>query len=86
MVHITMQEAQASLPALIQEMASGSQIEVTDNGVPVATITRHATGPIGPGPVKPRRVLGAQAGSVLDMAPDFDAPLDDFKEYMEYRE
>ncbi len=82
MVHITMLEAQASLPALIQEMASGSQIEVTDNGVPVATITRHATEPSGPGPMKPRRVLGAQAGSVLYMAPDFDAPLDDFKEYM----
>ncbi len=80
MVHITMQEAQASLPALIQQMASGSQIEVTDNGVPVVTITRYASGP---GTVKPRRVLGAQAGSVLYMAPDFDAPLDDFKEYME---
>lgn len=80
MVHITMQEAQASLPALIQQMASGSQIEVTDNGVPVVTITRYASGP---GTVKPRRVLGDQAGSVLYMAPDFDAPLDDFKEYME---
>jgi hypothetical protein len=32
---------------------------------------------------KARRQLGTMKGSVLFMAPDFDAPLDDFKEYME---
>jgi predicted DNA-binding antitoxin AbrB/MazE fold protein len=31
---------------------------------------------------KPRQ-LGTMKGSVLYMAPDFDAPLDDFKDYME---
>jgi hypothetical protein len=31
---------------------------------------------------KPRQ-LGTLRGTVLYMAPDFDAPLDDFKEYME---
>ena len=34
-----------------------------------------------PGP-QPRR-LGTLKGTVLYVAPDFDAPLDDFKEYME---
>jgi predicted DNA-binding antitoxin AbrB/MazE fold protein len=29
------------------------------------------------------RQLGTMKGSVLYMAPDFDAPLDDFKDYME---
>jgi hypothetical protein len=29
------------------------------------------------------RKLGTLKGTVLYMAPDFDAPLDDFKEYME---
>ena len=31
----------------------------------------------------PRRLLGTMKGTVEYMAPDFDAPLDDFKEYME---
>jgi Protein of unknown function (DUF2281) len=31
----------------------------------------------------PRRQLGTLKGTVEYMAPDFDAPLDDFKEYME---
>ena len=33
-------------------------------------------------PRQPRRP-GTLRGTVLYMAPDFDAPLDDFKEYME---
>jgi hypothetical protein len=32
---------------------------------------------------KRERKLGTLKGSVLYMAPDFDAPLEDFKEYME---
>lgn len=32
---------------------------------------------------KSHRRLGSLKGSVLYMAPDFDAPLEDFKEYME---
>jgi Protein of unknown function (DUF2281) len=32
---------------------------------------------------RPPRQLGTMKGSVLYMAPDFDAPLEDFKEYME---
>ena len=34
---------------------------------------------------QPRKVpkLGTQRGSVLYLAPDFDAPLEDMKEYME---
>jgi hypothetical protein len=35
-----------------------------------------------PKPGPPRR-LGTLKGTVLSIAPDFDAPLDDFKEYME---
>lgn len=37
-----------------------------------------------PPPAKKLRQLGAMKGTVLYMAPDFDAPLEDFKEYMEY--
>lgn len=83
---MTLEAAQAQLPTLIHEMASGSQVALTVNGVAVATITREAAWPsvatAKPLEEKPRRVLGAQRGSVLYMAPDFDEPLEDFKEYM----
>jgi acyl-CoA thioesterase FadM len=39
--------------------------------------------PQGATPERPRRQLGTLKGSVLYMAPDFDAPLDEFREYME---
>ena len=32
---------------------------------------------------KPKRKFGALKGGLIYMAPDFDAPLEDFKEYME---
>jgi len=81
---ITLEAAQAQLPTLIHDMPSGSQVAVTLNGVAVATITREATWPSVPGTAiedqpaaqKPRRVLGAQRGSVLYMAPDFDEPIE----------
>lgn len=34
-------------------------------------------------PQTPRRRAGTLKGTIKYMAPDFDAPLDDFREYME---
>ena len=75
---LTIEEVQSRLPSLIHDLEAGSEVEITENGVAVAKIvpvgaksrTRHV----------PR--LGTQRGSVLYIAPDFDEPLDDFKEYM----
>ena len=52
----------------------GDEVVITDQQQPVARLvaTRRA-----------ERKLGTMCGTVLYMAPDFDAPLDDFKEYME---
>jgi antitoxin (DNA-binding transcriptional repressor) of toxin-antitoxin stability system len=50
---------------------------LTEDDRPVARLVATAIGH----PKTPK--LGTQGGSVLYMAPDFDAPLDDFKEYME---
>ena len=33
-------------------------------------------------PEKPRRIFGSGKNDILYMADDFDAPLDDFKDYM----
>jgi antitoxin (DNA-binding transcriptional repressor) of toxin-antitoxin stability system len=48
---------------------------LTENQQPVAKLI--AARP------SPERRLGTLKGTVLYMAPDFDAPLEDFKEYME---
>jgi len=56
--------------------ATGEEVVITENDQPVARIV--------PTPViatKKARQLGTMKGSVLYMAPDFDAPLEDFKEY-----
>ena len=76
---ITVEEAQARLQELIGKLAPGEEVVSTDGQQPVATLTATP-----PAPREPRRP-GTLRGTVLYMAPDFDAPLEDFKEYMECR-
>jgi len=71
---VTIEEAQANLKELIGKLAPGEQLVITENQKPVATIV---------GAPRKERELGTLKGTVLYMAPDFDAPLEDFKEYME---
>jgi antitoxin (DNA-binding transcriptional repressor) of toxin-antitoxin stability system len=74
---ITLEEAQARLTDLIEQLPPGEQLVITRDQQPVARLVRE-------GPSLPRqRQLGTLKGSVLYMAPDFDAPLDDFKDYTE---
>lgn len=79
MTSMTIQEAQATLPELVHRLLPGETMQITENGRPVAVVMASSR-PSDPG--EPR-TLGNQAGSVLYMAPDFDAPLEDMKEYME---
>ena len=64
------------LPDLVAGMVPGEEIVLTTQGEPVAVITRPArtSWPSQPGTAKDRSMW---------MAPDFDAPLEDFAEYME---
>jgi antitoxin (DNA-binding transcriptional repressor) of toxin-antitoxin stability system len=74
---VTVEEAQAQLPKLIEQLHPGDEIVITRDQKPVARLVGEGTPPLRP------RQLGALKGTVLYMAPDFDAPLEDFKEYME---
>lgn len=77
MATMTIQEAQAKLSEAIRRLAPGDEILITENGLPVARLL--------PTPERrpaASRQLGSMKGSVLYMAPDFDALLEDFKEYM----
>jgi hypothetical protein len=66
----------ASLHQLVEGMVPGEELVLTDRGEPKAIVTRPA-----------RTSWPCQPGTAKDtkhwMAPDFDAPLEDFAEYME---
>lgn len=73
---ITIEEAQSNLKNLIDQLAPGEEIVLTKNDLPVAKLVRDIAPPVRPAP-------GLGKGGILFMAPDFDEPLDDFKEYAE---
>ena len=77
MATVSIQEAQSSLAELIHKLQPGEQLIITENDAPVACLSAA-----GAGRKQPRRP-GSLRGTVLHVAADFDAPLDDFKEYME---
>ena len=76
MTTVTIQEAQSRLTDLIHRLSPGEEVVITENDQPVARIV-----PTSVGAKKTARQLETMKGSVLYMAPDFDAPLEDFKEY-----
>jgi antitoxin (DNA-binding transcriptional repressor) of toxin-antitoxin stability system len=76
---ITIEEAQANLKELIHQLGPGDELIITENQQPVAKLVNDrptSTKPPRPGP-------GLCKGMITYMAPDFDAPLEDLKEYME---
>jgi prevent-host-death family protein len=75
-VTVTLQEAQAQFPKLIEQLRPGDEIVITRDQKPVARLVGKRAPP---GP----RQLGTLKGTVRYMAPDFDAPLDDFRDHME---
>ncbi len=76
MATVTLDEAQAHLPKLLAELQPGEELTITTQGQPLAQVKKAE-----------RTSWPCQAGCYRKpdffMAPDFDAPLDDFKEYME---
>ena len=75
MTTVTIEQAQAALPEIIQRLQPGEEITITEHGRPLAQVKKAERTSW---PCK----AGSAAGKVW-MAPDFDAPLEDFKEYME---
>jgi prevent-host-death family protein len=76
MATVTLEEAQARLPTLVEQLRPGEEIVITRDNEPVAKLVGQARAP------RPPRRPGTLRGTVLYMAPDFNAPLEDFKEYM----
>ena len=73
---ISIEEAQASLRELVHKLAPGDEVVITENQQPVAKLVAKDAKPSRPAP-------GLGKGSIVYMAPDFDEPLEEMKEYME---
>jgi antitoxin (DNA-binding transcriptional repressor) of toxin-antitoxin stability system len=76
MATVNLDDAKAHLPEIISGLNPGDQVVIVQNGEPLAMLTRS----------QPKQ-WPCTAGSAKDtnhwMAPDFGAPLDEFREYME---
>jgi len=72
---ITLEEAQAKLKELIHRLAPGEELVITENQQPVAKLVAQRLART------PRPAAGLGKGSVRYMAPDFDDPMEEFKEY-----
>ena len=73
---MTLDDAQTRLREVLAGLQPGEEVVLTDNGQPLARLVKTV-----------RTSWPCKAGSAKDkihwMAPDFNAPLDEFKEYME---
>ena len=76
---INVEEAQLKLKELIHELAPGEEIVITENEQPIAKLLSERPGLS----IKNRPGPGLGKGMITFIAPDFDAPLEDMKEYME---
>ena len=69
-------QAKTHLAELLDQVEQGETVHITRHGKLVAELRPPAND-------KPRPKRGSAKGLILYMAPDFDAPLEEFKEYME---
>ena len=75
-ISITVEEAQAKLKDLIHGLAPGEELVITENQKAVARLVSE--------PVQATRPpTGLGKGGIVYMPPDFDAPIDEMKEYIE---
>lgn len=75
MLQFPIDEASKRLPQLIHEASKGEDVFLTENDHRVAKL-------VGIPQNRPRPIRGSAKGIITYIAPDFDAPLEDFKEYM----
>jgi antitoxin (DNA-binding transcriptional repressor) of toxin-antitoxin stability system len=68
---VTIEEAQANLPEIIDKLEPGEQLTITENDQPIAKLTRS---PCTSWPCQPRSARNKSHWT----AEDFDAPLEDF--------
>ena len=73
---MAIEEIKVSLQELLGDLSPGDEVIITKNQNPSAKLVTTF-------PKTPRPAPGLGKGSILYMAPDFDAPIKEMKEYME---
>ncbi len=73
---ITIEEAQAKLPEIIDKLAPGEELIITRNDQPIAKLVGQWR------PARKPRQPGSAKGKLIILAED-DEHLEDFKEYMQ---
>lgn len=71
-IGIEIRDAAGKLAELVQLARDGEDVVLVENGEPVARIVAL--------PRKARRVFGSAKGRII-ISPDFDEPLEDFRDY-----
>jgi antitoxin (DNA-binding transcriptional repressor) of toxin-antitoxin stability system len=74
-MQVNIHEAKSQLSYLIQCVLNGEEVIIARNNLPVVRLESIAKPPS-------KRKLGSLRGLIKSMADDFDAPLNDFKDYM----
>jgi antitoxin (DNA-binding transcriptional repressor) of toxin-antitoxin stability system len=75
MFEVTVQDAQSRLPDLVNAAVEGEKVYIVGSPQHVVQLVPVES-------PKPRPKFGSAAG-MISMRDDFDAPLEDFREYME---
>ena len=78
MSQVLLEDAAAQLHKLIDQARSGEEVVIVDDSTPVAKIVPVSAEK----PKELRPGYGSGKDDILYMAADFDAPLEDFKDYM----
>lgn len=76
MLQVTIHEAKTHLSKLIQKALAGEEVIIAKGKQPLVKLTVLPE-------VRPQRRIGGAKGMITFMADDFDAPLEDFQDYME---
>jgi prevent-host-death family protein len=80
MSQIAIEEQIADLRDLVARVKSGDEIVITEAAIPVARLSPISSPK--PGKRIRKRKFGTLRKHLIYMADDFDAPLEDFAEYM----
>ena len=71
---VNMHDAKSSLSRLVKRAAAGEEILIANHGKPIAMLTRI--------PPERREIPWGMFKGKIEMADDFDEPLEEFKDYL----
>jgi len=78
MTIVSVEQASNSLIDLIKKVTEGEEVIITEGEQPVAKIIAISNKYLG----DKKKIKAGSAKGLIEIADDFDEPLEDFKEYM----